>query len=60
MKACRNCHYVFEEGSSCPTCSSDNISDKFTGQMIIMDPEKSLVAQKVGIKIPGRYAVKVR
>ncbi len=60
MKACKDCHYLFEEGDKCPACGSENISEKFTGLIIILDPERSEVAKKIGAKTPGRYAVKVR
>ena len=58
-KACKNCRYV-SNGPICPNCKSTNLSDDWTGLVIIIDPGKSEIAKKMGIKSPGRYAVRVR
>ena len=58
-KACKNCRFI-SNGSVCPNCKSTNLSDDWTGLVIIIDPEKSEIAKKMGIKSPGRYAVRVR
>jgi len=58
-KACKNCRFI-SNGSVCPNCKSTNLSDDWTGLVVIIDPEKSEIAKKMGIKSPGRYAVRVR
>jgi DNA-directed RNA polymerase subunit E" len=59
-KACRNCH-ALTTGSICPNCKSTNLSDDWTGIVVIMDPEGSYIAEKLGVKkTSGRYALKVR
>jgi DNA-directed RNA polymerase subunit E" len=58
-KACKNCRYI-SNGPVCPNCKSTNLSDDWTGLVIIIDPEKSEIAKKMGIKTAGRYAVRVR
>ncbi len=58
-KACRNCHFI-ASGYICPNCKSTNLSDDWTGIAIIINPEKSLIAQKMDVKKPGRYAIRVR
>lgn len=59
-KACRNCH-ALTTGSICPSCKSTNLSDDWTGIVVIMDPEGSYIAEKLGVKkTSGRYALKVR
>ncbi|RLI30456.1 MAG: hypothetical protein DRO46_00390 [Candidatus Hecatellales archaeon] len=58
-RACTQCKTLFY-GSVCPTCKSTSFSEDFSGLLIILDPEKSQIARKVGIKTPGRYALKVR
>jgi len=47
-------------GPFCPNCKSTNLSDDWTGLLIVVRPEISEVAGKMGVKSPGRYAVRVR
>lgn len=58
-KACKNCRFI-SNGPVCPNCKSTNLSDDWTGLVVIIDPERSEIAKKMGIKSPGRYAVRVR
>ena len=60
MKACRNCKKMVGEGETCPVCGSDDLSDRFSGLLIVLDPEKSEIAKISEVKAPGRYAVKVK
>jgi len=58
-RACRDCHLI-SEGSSCPNCKSTNVSDDFSGLVIIIDPEGSSIARAMGINKKGKYAIRVR
>jgi len=58
-KACKNCRFV-SNGPVCPNCKSSNLSDDWSGLVIIVDPAASEVAKKMAIKTPGRYALRVR
>ena len=60
MKACKNCRLIVMEGATCPACQGTELTEKFSGQLFVMDPEKSLIGQKLGVKAPGRYAIKIR
>ena len=60
MKACKNCRLIVMEGSVCPACQGTELTEKFSGQLFVMDPEKSQIGQKLGVKAPGRYAIKIR
>ena len=60
MKACRQCRYVVKQSSKCPLCGSEDLSEKFSGLIVIIDPEKSMVAKELGIKTPGEYALLVQ
>ncbi len=58
--ACKKCKRIFEEKpKECPYCGSKDFSRNFKGMVIIIDPEKSQIAKELGIKQPGRYALKV-
>ncbi len=58
-KACKNCRFI-SNGSVCPNCKSSNLSDDWTGLVIVLDAERSEIAKKMRVKSPGRYAVRVR
>jgi DNA-directed RNA polymerase subunit E" len=58
-KACKNCRFV-SNGPVCPNCKSSNLSDDWSGLVIIVDPTASEVARKMAIKTAGRYALRVR
>lgn len=57
-KACAKCK-VFVEGNECPICKNAQFSTNWKGRIQIIDANKSLVAEKIGIKIKGEYAIKV-
>ena len=56
-KVCKKCKR-FVEGSECPICKGTNFSTTWQGRIYIIDPNKSLVAEKIGIKAKGEYAIK--
>ena len=58
-KACKNCRFI-SNGPVCPNCKSSNLSDDWTGLVIVLDVERSEIAKKMRVKSPGRYAVRVR
>jgi len=51
---------MISNGPICPNCKSSNLSDDWTGIVIVMDPKNSEIAEKMGIKTPGKYAIRVR
>jgi len=58
-RACRNCR-IITDGTACPECKSTDLSDDFSGVVIILDPESSEIAKLMNIKKKGRYAVRIR
>jgi len=57
VRACKTCH-VLTEKDVCPNCGIPT-SKRWRGYVIILDPEHSQVAEKMNIKKPGKYALKV-
>jgi len=57
--ACKKCKMLME-GETCPSCKSDSVTSSWQGRLFINDPNKSVVAEKSGIKVKGEYAIKVR
>ena len=57
-KICRKCK-VFVTGTNCPLCNGTQFAESFKGKVAIFKPEESLIAQKMGIKKAGVYAIKL-
>ena len=58
-RACRTCKIITEE-NACPICRSTDLSDDFSGLLVVLDPEGSQLAQKIDIKQEGQYALRIR
>ena len=57
MKACMKCKLIVE-GDICPVCQTSELTTNFKGYVIIIDPERSEIAKKLGATVPGKYAIK--
>ncbi len=60
MKACKECRMLVEAADKCPLCGSDELSERFSGMLIVLDSEKSEIAKVAEAKAAGKYAVKVK
>lgn len=58
-RACRHCKNVTEE-AVCPVCKGTEFSDDFSGILVVLDPQNSILAEKLEAKEPGTYALKIR
>lgn len=56
--ACRKCKSL-TTGRTCPVCNSTELSSTWSGLLIVADVSESQIAKTLGIKKPGRYAIKV-
>ena len=60
MRACKSCMSIFEEDiDRCPLCKGDTSKD-FQGYLIVINPGKSMIANKLRILQSGTYALKVK
>lgn len=59
MRACRNCKNITDE-PVCPVCKGTELSEDYTGLLIVLDSENSLLAEKLETTEQGSYALKVR
>tara|TARA_B110000438_G_scaffold84910_1_gene84490 strand:- start:1023 stop:1226 length:204 start_codon:yes stop_codon:yes gene_type:complete len=58
--ACGECHLVLAEGvEQCPHHPSSRVSSDWTGYAIIMQPQRSEIAKRLKVELPGKYALKV-
>jgi len=59
QKACKICSSIFE-GEKCPKCDSRESTESFKGRIMVMNLEKSEIAQKLKLKSKGEFAIKTR
>ena len=58
--ACKNCKYIVTtKDKTCPRCQGE-LSEKYSGMAMILDPEKSEIAKAIEINVKGRYAIRVK
>ncbi|KXB04971.1 DNA-directed RNA polymerase subunit E'' [candidate division MSBL1 archaeon SCGC-AAA382A13] len=58
-KACKKCNRIVE-GDVCPICGDSSLSEEWRGYVIIIDPETSQIAEKMGVETSGRYALRAK
>lgn len=58
-RACKVCNTIFD-GEKCPACDSKEFNENFKGRIIVLNPEKSEIAQKLNLKNKGNFAIKTR
>lgn len=56
---CRECHRLVT-GQVCQICNTSALSSDWSGYVVIIDPQKSQIAKRLGVTLPGKYALKVR
>lgn len=59
-KACKQCNRIVEDATECPVCKNNDLSDSWSGLVMIYDPEDSEIAEKLEIQTPGKYAIRTR
>ncbi len=51
---------MFVEKDKCAGCQGTSFTTSWQGRLYITDIKRSMIAEKVGIKQKGEYAIKVR
>jgi DNA-directed RNA polymerase subunit E" len=59
-KACKICSTIYEGKEKCPKCDSRESTEGFKGRIVVLNPEKSEIAQKLKLKDKGNFAIKTR
>ena len=59
-RACKTCHIITKSESKCPKCKTHSLSDDYTGEVIILKPSESRIADYLKVGVPGKYALRVR
>lgn len=60
MSACKECHYIVNtKDKVCPKCGGE-LSEKYSGIIIVLDPERSEIGKLIGLNAIGAYAIRVK
>jgi RNA polymerase subunit RPABC4/transcription elongation factor Spt4 len=58
-RACKKCQIITED-TVCPICKGTDLSDDYSGLLVIFDHKSSQLAKKMDIKEDGLYALRIR
>jgi DNA-directed RNA polymerase subunit E" len=58
--ACKTCRIIIKSGNRCPLCGSTDITPKWSGYIIMLNPEKSEIAKKLNININSTFALNIK
>lgn len=59
-RACKICKTIYETKEKCPKCDSKEYTETIKGRIFVLNPEKSEIASKIGLKEKGEFAIKIR
>lgn len=51
---------IINDEKICPKCQGTDFTEKYSGEIIILDPERSEIAKVAEINVPGKFAVRVK
>lgn len=57
-KACKACKTIFESGTKCPKCGSEEITEGYRGRVIMLNAEQSEIAKNLKLKEKGNFAIR--
>ena len=57
-KSCRRCKTIYEGKNKCPKCDAKEFSEGFKGKIVVLNPKKSQIANKLNIKDKGEFAIR--
>lgn len=57
-KACKQCKHIYE-GNSCPNCGSQEFNENYKGNIRVLNPENSEIANNLKITKKGKFAIKL-
>ena len=58
-KACRNCRALVI-GDKCAVCGGADLTKSFEGIIYVLDANESQIANAIGAKVPGKFALKLK
>ncbi|MCL5430532.1 MAG: hypothetical protein M1504_03590 [Candidatus Marsarchaeota archaeon] len=59
-KVCKKCRLVITHGDKCPLCGSSELTTKWSSYVIVLNAEKSDIANKIGAKVNSTFALNIK
>lgn len=59
-KACKKCGFIMSHGDTCPICGGKELTNKWSSYVIVINAEKSTVAQRLSISVNSTFAIDVK
>ena len=57
-KVFKSCRTIYNEGTQCPQCGSQEFSTEIKGKVVVLDVENSEIAKNLKYNKKGTYAVR--
>lgn len=58
-KACKKCRLIVK-GDVCPVCKDSQLTKTWEGYIVLVNADGSQVAEAIGARTPGKYALKIK
>jgi DNA-directed RNA polymerase subunit E" len=59
-KVCKSCRIIITHGDKCPLCGGSELTSKWSSYVVVLNAEKSDIAQKLGIKVNSTFALNIK
>lgn len=59
QRACKRCKTIFEGKDICPNCDSKDFTEGFKGRIVVLNPEKSIIAKELNLKDKGEFTIRI-
>lgn len=59
-KACKNCRMIITHGDKCPLCGGNELTNKWSSYVVVLNVEKSDIAKRLGAKMNSTYALNIK
>lgn len=59
LKACLNCKMI-SDSPKCPNCGGEEFTQDWVGEVLVLNPGSSSIANLIGARVPGRYAIRLK
>ncbi len=59
-KVCKSCRMIITHGDKCPLCGGSDLTTKWSSYAVILNAEKSDIAQKLGVKVNSTFALNIK
>jgi DNA-directed RNA polymerase subunit E" len=59
-KVCKTCRIIITHGEKCPLCGSEDLTNKWSSYVVVLNAEKSALAKKLDLKVNSTFALNIK